>query len=110
MWGLTCIPPNGSVINCNPQSFGIKWDMCHQVNLLLLLKTSKNSTRNRILLRDARKIKIAHILSSRDNLQIAAPPPPFVFKTSKMSDFFSTFYSNLKKKSLIFGFMKTILI
>ena len=74
---------------------------------LLRLKTMPKHFLNNTKVRDACKKK-AHILSSGDNSQIAAPP--FVFKTSKMSDFFSTFYSNFKKKSLIFCFLKIIFI
>ena len=71
--------------------------------------------------RDACKIKIAHILSLRDNSK-TAPPPPLVPKSSKISDFFYDPLTHLQeisvklvifvlaitKKSLIFGTFETI--
>ena len=58
--------------------------------------------------RDACKKKIAHILSFKDNVQIATPPhPPFVFKTSKMIDFLVSLFPKLKKKNRSFlGFWR----
>ena len=72
---------------------------------LLRPKTMPKHFLNNFKVRNACKKRIAHILSTRDNSQIAALPPPFVFKTSKMSDFFRLFILiSRKNRSLIVAF------